>query len=537
MNRREFVGIGATGLALSGLSRQTAIAQQVAGETLYNGIRLPAEWPPRRRDLADDPVTPPYLRTPPAVIPIDLGRQLFVDDFLIEATTLTRTHHRARSHANSPVLRPERPWEREGRMPMAMVFSDGVWYEPRERRFKMWYMGGHLQSVCLATSADGVRWERPDLGVRPGTNLVLQAMRDSTTVWLDHEAQDPRRRYVMQRSHREEDEWVQSIYFSADGIRWGERALRTAPTGDRTTMFYNPFRRVWVYSLRNGPGAPRRRNYWETRDLIAGPRWSSLDQADPWVGADRLDLMRDDLRVRTELYNVDCVAYESLLIGLFSIWRGDFNVPSGRPKSNDIVMGYSRDGFHWSRTERRAFIGVSERAGDWNWGNVQSAGGCCLVVGDELYFYHSGRAGAPGGNPEAGGSTGLAVLRRDGFVSMDAGETAGTLTTRPVRFAGSHLFVNAETANGELTAEVIGVNGEPLAGLTRAACMPVRGDRTKLAVTWRGADLAAAAGQPVRIRFHLRGGRFYAFWVSRHESGASQGYLAAGGPGLENRDV
>jgi hypothetical protein len=61
-----------------------------------------------------------------------------------------------------------------------------------------------------------------------------------------------------------------------------------------------------------------------------------------------------------------------------------------------VCVGYSRDGFHWSRPDRQAFLSVSEHVGDWNWANVQSAGGCCLVVGDELYFYVSGRRGVPG---------------------------------------------------------------------------------------------------------------------------------------------
>src|ERR1700752_3631039 len=56
-----------------------------AGETLYNGIELPSEWPPRLADFPTsvdgDPVVPPYLVSPPKVIPIDPGRQLFVDDF------------------------------------------------------------------------------------------------------------------------------------------------------------------------------------------------------------------------------------------------------------------------------------------------------------------------------------------------------------------------------------------------------------------------------------------------------------------------
>jgi len=52
-------------------------------------------------------------------------------------------------------------------------------------------------------------------------------------------------------------------------------------------------------------------------------------------------------------------------------------------------------------------------------------------------------------------------------------------------------------------------------------------------VKWKGADnLSALAGKPVRFRFHLRNGALYAFWVSPDKSGASRGYVAAGGPGF-----
>jgi len=87
-----------------------------SGETLYNGIVLASPWPPRLSDsptsVEQDPVVPPYLVSPPGVIPIDVGRQLFVDDFLIAETTLTRTFHLARYHPASPVLKPDKPWER-----------------------------------------------------------------------------------------------------------------------------------------------------------------------------------------------------------------------------------------------------------------------------------------------------------------------------------------------------------------------------------------------------------------------------------------
>lgn len=54
-----------------------------------------------------------------------------------------------------------------------------------------------------------------------------------------------------------------------------------------------------------------------------------------------------------------------------------------------------------------------------------------------------------------GGSVGLATSRRDGFASMDAGESVGTLTTRPLEFDGQFLFVNVDCPNGELRAELL----------------------------------------------------------------------------------
>ena len=61
-----------------------------AGERLYNGIVLPDAWPPRHfSTLTREPQPVPYLRDRPATVPIDVGRQLFVDDFLAMGEALT----------------------------------------------------------------------------------------------------------------------------------------------------------------------------------------------------------------------------------------------------------------------------------------------------------------------------------------------------------------------------------------------------------------------------------------------------------------
>jgi len=500
------------------------------GERLYNGICLPPTWPPRVESLTLEPPGKPwYLTSPPAVIPIDVGRQLFVDDFLIEETTLKRTFHVAEYHSDNPILKPDRPWEQTQPSPTAMVFSDGVWYDPQDQLFKMWYMGGYVRSTCYATSRDGINWEKPELDVQPGTNIVHPGERDSCTVWLDLEEKDPRRRYKMFRSHGDGG-WALSLYFSPDGIHWGDAVTRSGPCGDRTTVFYNPFREVWVYSIRDGVrGLGRIRRYRENPDMLEGARWKRSEPA-LWVGADRLDYRRKDLNVQPQLYNLDAVAYESLLLGLFTIWRGQ---PRDRAKPNEVLLGFSRDGFHWHRPCRDAFIPVSERYGDWNWCNVQSAGGGCLIVRDKLYFYVSARAGIRGSPTSGVCSTGLAVLRRDGFASMDAGQFWGTLTTRPLQFSGKHLFVNVDADNGVLRVEVLDEEDRVIPPFSRENCVPIKTDVTLRVVQWEGAsDLSALAGTPVRFRFHVKNGCLYAFWVSPDRSGASHGYVAAGGPGF-----
>ncbi len=508
----------------------------VAGETLPNGIVLPDVWPPRIAEPTREPMAVPYLEHRPDVIPIDLGRQLFVDDFLIEQSTLNRRYHAAVYHPACPVLRPDKPWESAGleSKPTSMVFSDGVWYDPSDKLFKMWYMGGYCRNTCYATSRDGLHWEKPALDVVPGTNVVLVGPRDSNTVWLDLHESDPARRYKMfvVSQRRDEKGGVDmAIRYSADGIHWGDPVAEGRAGGDRSTIFFNPFRNRWIYSLRSyGPPGGRGRMYLECEDLVEGMRRLPASRSF-WTAADRLDPRNPNAALKDvppELYNLDATPYESILLGLFSIWQGH---PQGLEKRNEVLVGFSRDGFHWHRPDRRSFAGVEEREGAWNWGNVQSAGGGCLIVGDQLYFYVSGRGRDRAADPAV---TGLAILRRDGFASMDADDRAGTLTTRPLIFQGRYLFVNVDAGDGELRVEVLDRDGRAIPPFGREACNPVRADATIHRVRWAAAaDLSAVAGKAVRFRFHLRRGRLYSFWVSRRESGASAGYVAAGGPGYD----
>ncbi|MFO0966595.1 MAG: hypothetical protein U0793_13560 [Gemmataceae bacterium] len=219
----------------------------------------------------------------------------------------------------------------------------------------------------------------------------------------------------MLRSTRRGGAWGLDMHVSPDGIHWS-KPVRSGACGDRTSMFYNPFRGVWVYGLRStirSSVAPattgENAGFDRRRPLAREPTW--------WVGADRLDTIRDDLKTPYQLYNLDAVAYENLLLG-FSRSGAASRDRAGPTKSASVSAATASTGI----APTAALLPVSERHGDWNWANVQSAGGGCLVVGDLLYFYVSGRAGVKG-SPLSSVTT-IRDAARDSFASMDAGKPA-----------------------------------------------------------------------------------------------------------------
>ena len=493
----------------------------------------------------------------PAPVPIDAGRQLFVDDYLVSSTSLTRTFHKPRIHEASPVLVPETPLEmNNGYCPVACPFQDGVFYDPKDRLYKIWYHAGWFDGTAYAYSEDGLKWIRPDLQIGAGTNRVLPRrdpyQRDGAGVWLDQETSNLNERFKMFVYSRKRlgaqfkygelyDGPTESeggnIYTSPDGIHWTNRGS-TGPCGDNTNFFYNPFRRTWFYSIRTFNQRGRIRSYRECKDFVQGANWTSRDVTF-LASADTLDPPDPVLGYETQLYNLDAVAYESLMLGVFAIFEGppnEISEKTGIPKITNLMLGFSRDGISWNRPDRTPFLSCSRIPRTWNRGYLHSSGGVCLVVGDELRFYFGAFSGISprlGQHMYAGGSTGLATLRRDGFASMDAGPEGGTLTTRAVAFNGQYLFVNADAHLGELKVEVLGRNGASFPQFEIEHCQPLRSDSTCHRVAWkRTKNLASLQGHPVAFRFHAANAKLYSFWVSPDEFGASNGYVGAGGPGF-----
>lgn len=508
--------------------------------------------------------TPPITK-PSGPINIDVGRQLFVDDYLIAETTLKRTFHQAKLHGDGPVLKAETELETmRGMAEGAVLFDGGVWFDPKNQLFKMWYAGGFRDGICYATSKDGLHWDRPQLDVSPGENRVLPYHKgwqlSGFSVALDQFTSDPAQRFKMLAYHRYKGRFPgdkgdsnpsAKMYVSADGIHWGEPQMVKAMTGDNASMFYDPFRKYWVFSTRNRvpslmhPGsvdADGKPATVRTRFRFDGPDFIRTGLTAPkallWLKPDERDKPDPEWNIDPELYKFGAVAYESIMLGAAGMFYGPQNDEARklkRPKIIDIQLAYSRDGVNYPRPNREAFIAAARKPGTWNRGYLHAANGVCLIVGDELWFYFGAWSGLSQRKEAeyvmAGGSVGLAKLRRDGFTSMDSDDKGGTLTTAPVIFSGKFPFVNLAAKDGELGTEILDEAGKVIAPFSLENSVALKADGTHQKLSWKGADnLAALSGKPVRFRFHLSNGGLYAFWVSQNENGASGGYVAAGGP-------
>ena len=248
----------------------------MTNETLYNGINLPQTWPPRNVvESSREPIPVPYLSHPPQVIPIDLGRQLFVDDFLIAETSLTRAFGKPESTRKARCLAPK-PMRRwipvTARWPRPSTTAPGT-----TRRTTCSNYG-----ICPAGStappwppAPMAFMATPATRRHSGTNLVwpnnVGSDRDGCLVWLDSDTPDPAQRYKMFQFYRHykpkpgqppippgtwptqmakeamvSEGWAQ---VSPDGIHWSDPVI-TTQVGDNTSFFYNPFRRKWCMSIR-----------------------------------------------------------------------------------------------------------------------------------------------------------------------------------------------------------------------------------------------------------------------------------------------
>ena len=124
--------------------------------------------------------------------PIKMGRyrQLFVDNHVIaEMQGVRQVLNQPEKHPANPLLICDRPWE--GLAP----FVRTVLLDDERETFRMWYLGfaPGQRPGCYAVSADGIHWEKPDLGLLGANNMIPWG--SARGIVYSPEDPDPARRY------------------------------------------------------------------------------------------------------------------------------------------------------------------------------------------------------------------------------------------------------------------------------------------------------------------------------------------------------
>jgi len=461
-------------------------------------------------------------------------RQLFLDDVGIERVDgLTRVVNPPRKHPQNPLVQPDQPWEGVCSVYGTAMYDDeaGVfklWYltSPKDRGLKPLDLGNgrvrapHTTLVAYAFSRDGVRWAKPVLdrfpydGDRRNNLLDLGVNNcEGISVLYDRVDPNPERRWkCLYWDHGSggfevrdgkpfckpgPDDGVCAA-FSNDGLVWNpvpENPVIKKYSDTNQNLLYDARLKKYVAFGRFGFGRKIARS--ESSDCV---HWSEPQLV--------MECDADD-GPKTQFYGAGVDIYEGVYIAMTWLYR------EGGDAKIDTQLATSRDGQAWTRVAGRATWLPLGDDDSWEGGMVRAVERI-IVNGDLLFIYYGGVHGPHGrpGHPPVvrkhPGSVGLAMARRDGFVSFDAGDQSGTVLTKSFPLPAGQLTLNADASRGEVRAALCNEAGTPLPGFEQSE--PIRDDAYAAAVTWPAADPAKLAGRNIRLKLSARNAKLYSYW-------------------------
>ena len=459
------------------------------------------------------------------------GRQLFIDDHVIEKIRGARkVLNRPVKHPRNPLIVAEKPWEK------TLLNRGSVIYDEQAKLFKMWYSVYTTdlkeQLLCYATSRDGIKWDKPLINEAGQSNVIPDfRAANPPSVFKDVHEPDPARRYKMLYGAGQPRKYTTNAAYSPDGLSWTpESSNPVIPHSDTlNSCFWDPARRRYVAHVRFGP---------------PNTRWVSLTESPDFVHwSPKVTVLKPssiDEPFETKHYGMRVLPYEGTLLGFLSAYHGETIRPipadeMWRDRTN-VQLAFSRDGLTWQRVGKTGAISDSRekegkrdwkpiaegatflpygtsRKADWDWGQVYPFDPP-LIVGDQIWFYYQGLKGRhwfkQHKDPLESGF-GLATLRLDGFVSVDAPQ-AGTLQTRRFIAIGDTLVINAKADGGEIRVEAIDALGRVISGFSKEDCTPIRGDSVRHVVSWKGGpNCHQLQARPIKLRFHLKTASLFSF--------------------------
>ncbi|HWB54102.1 MAG TPA: hypothetical protein VG722_07915, partial [Tepidisphaeraceae bacterium] len=491
--------------------------------------------------------------------------QLFLDDSGIqEMTNLQRTMHTPQKQG--AVITPDTA---DGET-IIQTRSAPTW-NPTLNEYQLVYIsnaGGQWHPL-LATSTDGIHWTKPNLGRPAGDAPNQVVVNDPTGQWTDAENvvynpndPNPATRYAALLGDVNRIPGV-----SADGYNFTPIQITPLTSGDESQLTYDSVHNQYIASLKTfstwgrsiGVSTSSNLTNWTSvqtvfaTDLtdqqdarqvieqrISDPNKMPLAFVDPEPPAGYVPASGTLSTWACDVYNMSIFPYGNGYIAMPAIfYRTGLDADGNNTDGfQNIQLAFSTNLQNWERLgDRQPFITSSDinngLLGVYDRTEILPPS-APVVVGNQLYFYYTGikwrdcpYAYNADGSPrpqsewtsqeladynEGAGAVCLATLRLDGFFSLDAADTAGTVVTDPVQFGDDRLFLNLSAASdGWAKVQVVNAAGQPIPGYTFNDAVPVTGDNVRIPVSWKSASLDQLAGQTVYFQIMFQDASLYSY--------------------------
>ena len=435
---------------------------------------------------------------------------------------------------------------------------------------------GHATLPAYAESADGIRWDRPlrsdvpfeDVAQTNLLDLHVGQSYEPGILWDPHDP-DPQRRYKALIWDQEYDmplpgkleyvrmadggspitfssirrivddegnvvfeqlynDWGLRVAFGHDGIHWTKHpgwVLWCYDDGGTSPLYDSKLGKYVAFGRFNRRPFGKNAYYYVARNISRIESDDFIQWSEPEMVLTVDDKDPEGFQINTMPVDL----YEGIYIGLMELdirpqhahfAAADVSKYPDRAASYcqpfPMQIAMSRGGRRWERVaDRFAFLDKPDDEDAWDQrgptGYVRPATGL-FVYEDRVRFYYSA---GPTREENYQLGIGMASWRRDGFVSLHAGESGGGLLTRPFIADGPELHLNIDASQGEATVRVCDLQGYPVPSWTVSQPSDlIRGDHVDTVVRWQESDLAEKIGKPVSLRIQMKSADLYSLWTA-----------------------
>ena len=368
-------------------------------------------------------------------------RLFFNDDELVVRERLYRLTQPLRKETAEPVLAAN--GEDEG---TAIGYATTV-YDPDARQFRIWYMSHQDCRIRLAVSEDARQWSRRGIAVPDPEcrcdNLALTAAGRRLDPWF---ADVPLVGFAFRTG---KVDWGLHAVKCADGAHLEVKTPGIIPgAGDRSSLFYDDvLDEYWLITRRSQLGLPGLK-----ADEFARPRianlWKSVNLVD-WQDCGVVLRYDDHDDPDVQIYGMQPFRWGPGFLAFVEIYHENI-------QRLDTQLAYSEDGLTWRRTDDRQPVIPRGGEGAWDSHWTVPTFNPPIPWGDRVLVLYTGAGTKHGSGARHRRGIGLASIRCDGWVSLEAGRTEGRLVTMALPLGKPMVLdVNANVYSGYLDVDVL----------------------------------------------------------------------------------